>query len=206
MEEKIENNNNSIANYSKDNLYNKINSSSTISNKYYSNKKNPREMTVEELEEYIQKNRDKMNKYKNIESHSLNKSFTSHYNFGMPEKIDKIDKEVQNTFSVKKDISTKHFIPQEKKENLKLNINNSMSNKDENNLSSISSIIKGVVSNTPFVNKNNQSSRANTINNENDNTNFNISKNSYENSTNKNENKIYSNTLQLNTNIPSPYN
>jgi len=50
MEEKIENNNNSIANYSKDNLYNKINSSSTISNKYYSNKKNPREMTVEELE------------------------------------------------------------------------------------------------------------------------------------------------------------
>jgi hypothetical protein len=62
-------------------------------------------MTVEELEEYIQKNRDKMNKYKNNDSHSLNKSFTSHYNFGMPEKIDKIDKEVQNTFSVKTSIS-----------------------------------------------------------------------------------------------------
>jgi hypothetical protein len=51
-------------------------------------------MTIEELEEYIQKNRAKMNN-KNFESHSLNTSFTCNYNFGISEKI---DKENQNTF------------------------------------------------------------------------------------------------------------
>ena len=153
MEEKNENNSNSISNnYSKDNIYNKINSSSTISNKYYSNKKNPREMTVEELEEYIQKNRDKMNKYKNSDSHSLNKSFTSHYNFGMPEKIDKIDKIIINNYEKISPLSYKLSINKEKNKDKKSEVINesnfnltqmerkkdkyfSMKDKDKNNQS-----------------------------------------------------------------------
>ena len=93
------NNSNLNQNYS-------INSSNTQTTQYYSKKKNPRDMTVEELEEYIQKNRAKMNNYKNKESHSLNASFNCHYDFGFSDKVDKEDK---NTFSVKRNNNIKHL-------------------------------------------------------------------------------------------------
>ena len=61
-------------------------------NNYYKKKalekKNPKERSIEELEEYIQKNRAKINKIKNDEPHSLNASFTRNYNFGFLEKVD----------------------------------------------------------------------------------------------------------------------
>ena len=162
-------------------------------------------MTIEELEEYIQKNRAKMNN-KNFESHSLNTSFTCNYNFGISEKI---DKENQNTFSVKRNNNTKNFVQQKEKDDLKLNINinNSKENgNNENKNNTVSSLIQSVINNTPFI-KSNQTSRTNTINNEKDNYNDNINNNLCEiNKINNYENRIYNNTLPLNINmeLPSP--
>ena len=62
---------------------------------------------------------------KNFESRSLNTSFTCNYNFGISEKI---DKDNQNTFSVKRNNNTKHFMTQNEKDDLKLNLNNSKEN------------------------------------------------------------------------------
>ena len=181
--------------------YDNNNTNIIQSNQYYSKKKNPKEMTIEELEEYIQKNRAKMNN-KNFESHSLNTSFTCNYNFGISEKI---DKENQNTFSVKRNNNTKDFVKQKEKDDLKLNINNRKENgNNETDNNTVSSLIQCVINNTPFI-KSNQTSRTNTINNENDN--YNDKQNNINNNyNNNNENKIYNNTLPLNINmeLPSP--
>ena len=190
--------------------YNKINTNNTQTNQYYSKKKNPKEMTIEELEEYIQKNRAKMSN-KNFESRSLNTSFTCNYNFGISEKI---DKDNQNTFSVKRNNNnTKHFMTQNEKDDLKLNLNNSKENGNNEikNNNTVSSLLQGVITSTPFI-KNEQSSRTNTINNENDNyndkqNNINNYNNIYDNNkVNNYEDKIYNNSLPLNINmnVPSP--
>ena len=214
MEEKIQinnnkfNNNPNISNITDKNSNIQQNHNNDKNNQYYSKKKNPREMTIEELEEYIQKNRAKMIN-KNNESHSLNASFTCNYKFGISEKIDN-----QNTYSVKRDTTSKNFITRTEKDNLQLNLNKNIINKKENNeqnLNSVSSLIQDIVINTPFI-KNNQSSRSNTLNKiPNININNNNNKYIYENDNNINlinkpENKQYNNTLPLtiNMNIPSP--
>ena len=203
----INNNNNNnlqnISDISNNTIPYKNNNSNIPTNQYYSKKKNPRDMTVEELEEYIQKNKSKLN-HRNNETHSLNTSFTCHYNFGMSEKIDKSN---QNTFSVKRNNNVKHFVyPNEKKDlNLDFNKNivNNNENKDINN--SVSTLIQGVVTNTPFI-KSNQSSRVNTINNDNDNKLSNDNNNIYNIDNNNNNEKNIYNTFPININmdIPSP--
>ena len=55
----------------------------TKNNNITKRKKNPRDMTIEELEEYIQKNKNKNYNPYNTESRSLNSSFTSNNHFGL---------------------------------------------------------------------------------------------------------------------------
>ena len=65
-------------------------------------------MSIEELEEYIQKNRAKnYNPYSNGESRSLNTSFSSNNHFGIQEKKEKLN---QGTMSVKKNKKQKKKI------------------------------------------------------------------------------------------------
>ena len=49
----------------------------------FNRKKNPRDMTIQELDEYIKKNRQKNYNPNNTESKSLNSSFTTNNHFGL---------------------------------------------------------------------------------------------------------------------------
>ena len=139
MNEEIQiNNTNSLINNvsytSNDNPNNTQNNNNTsLNNKnaqYYSKKKNPRDMSIEELEEYIQKNRAKSKNFANNEAHSLNASFTNKYNFGLFDKIDDKNKN-DNLFSVKREPNVKQFMGNDERNNLKININNNLFNKSE---------------------------------------------------------------------------
>jgi hypothetical protein len=104
------------------NKQNNINNASLIpATQYYNKKKNPRDMSIEELEEYIQKNMSKTKNIKNYESHSLNASFTCNNNFGFFDKIDNNNKN-ENLYSVKRTENTKKFMNSNEDNNLKLNI------------------------------------------------------------------------------------
>ena len=115
-----------------DNSNNKQNNTNTLliqTTQFYSKKKNPRDMSIEELEEYIQKNMSKTKNIKNYESHSLNASFTCNNNFGFFDKIDNEHKD-NNLYSVKKEENNKQFLNKIENNNLKININN-LFNKNE---------------------------------------------------------------------------
>ena len=116
---------NKYANSFINNTFNASNDNTSITQtvQYYNKKKNPRDMSIEELEEYIQKNMSKTKNIKNYESHSLNASFTC---------IDKIDNEHKNNnlFSVKKEENNNKFMNKIENNNLKININN-LFNKNE---------------------------------------------------------------------------
>jgi hypothetical protein len=130
MSEQIQiNNNNNLVNnisyISNDNSNNKQNiinnSFNAQTTQYYGRKKNPREMSIEELEEYIEKSRNKIKNYKNYESQSLNASFNNNNNFGFFDKIDNNNKN-ENLYSVKRTENTKKFMNSNEDNNLKLNI------------------------------------------------------------------------------------
>ena len=95
------------------------NSFNAQTTQYYGRKKNPREMSIEELEEYIEKSRNKIKNYKNYESQSLNVSFNNNNNFGFFDKIDNNNKN-ENLYSVKRTENTKKFMNSNEDNNLKL--------------------------------------------------------------------------------------
>ena len=126
---------NNISYTSNDNLNNTQNncnnSINTKSAQYYSKKKNPRDMSIEELEEYIQKNRAKSKNLRNFESHSLNSSFTCNNNFKFFDKVDNKNTN-DNLYSVKRNQNSKQFMINNENDNLKFNINNNLLSNNEN--------------------------------------------------------------------------
>ena len=116
---------NNVSYTSNDNMNNTQNNCNNPINtqtaQYYNKKKNPRDMSIEELEEYIQKNRAKSKNVRNFESHSLNSSFTCNNNFQFFEKVDNKIKN-DNLYSVKRNQNTKQFMMNNEDNNLKLNI------------------------------------------------------------------------------------
>ena len=214
---------NNVSYTSNDNMNNTQNncnnSINTQTAQYYNKKKNPRDMSIEELEEYIQKNRAKSKNVRNFESHSLNSSFTCNNNFQFFEKVDNKIKN-DNLYSVKRNQNTKQFMMNNEDNNLKLNINNSLFNNNDNtfigNISNQfnfdSSNINNNINNHSF--KNNSLQIENIFNKENNifkenNSNLNIYNNnndiSNENSDKSNNNKtIPSSNININMNIPSP--
>ena len=150
-------------NFKQDNYNSSLNTQNT---QFYSKKKNPRNMSIEELEEYIQKNRAKIKNFKNYESHSLNASFNCNNNLGFFEKIDNKSKN-DNLLSVQREQNIKQYIDKNKNNDVKININDNLFNnnirmKDDN----IYSINKGFINNE-INGKNDSSLETNLFNNEN---------------------------------------
>ena len=206
---------NNNSNLNQDITNNSFNQKST---QYYSKKKNPKEMSIEELEEYIQKNRAKINKIKNNEPHSLNASFTRNYNFGFLEKVDTNKSDV--SLSIKRNQNIKQFINQNKKEDLNINIKNNLFDNNENvkNKNNNIPLNIAIINNKKYFEQN-PSSVINDINNinklddllNNDTSNKNLFErnvNIEDDNKEKIENKIvFSNTQPLtnkNLSIPSP--
>ena len=206
---------NDNTNYKQNN--NNNSSLNTQNTQFYSKKKNPRNMSIEELEEYIQKNRAKIKNFKNYESHSLNASFNCNNNLGFFEKIDNKSKN-DSLLSVQREQNIKQYIDKNKNNDVKININNNLFNnnvkmKDDN----IYSINKGFINNE-INGKNDSSFETNLFNNENnkniiDNNcilNSKLFHNNIEIRSVKNDeidNKQFDKTLpvaNINMNIPSP--
>ena len=218
MNEQIQINNtnsfiNNISYISNDNSNNNQNNNNTLNIKnaqYYSKKKNPRDMSIEELEEYIQKSRARSKNFINNEAHSLNASFTNKYNFGLFDKIDDKNKN-DNLFSVKREKNVRNFMDNIEKNNLKININDNLSHKseiqkEENFSPSINNRginkYQQVQINSSKIDINNESVNNNILNN----NNF-SGKNTYNDIEIQSENKQLNNTLSpsnINMNIPSP--
>ena len=192
-------------------MKNKLNLNSSAEFSSFNRKKNPRDMTVQELDEYIKKNRQKNYIPYHTESKSLNSSFSSNNNFGYFNET-KTNKD-KNLNSENRNLKTTSF-PQQNIEieksmtNKKLNENkikkdneNIIKKNNINNPPQLSNLIQDFVKNSPFI-KNNTSNRINTMNNEENENKFKSSeeiKQKYLNySPNSEQNKIFNNTFQGN--------
>ncbi len=192
-------------------MKNNLNLNSSAEFSSFNRKKNPRDMTVQELDEYIKKNRQKNYIPYHTESKSLNSSFSSNNNFGYFNET-KTNKE-KNLNSENRNLKLISF-PQQNIEiekiitNKKLNENNIKKENDNiikknniNNPPQLSNLIKDFVKNSPFI-KNNTSSRINTLNNEENENDFKsteVIKQKYLNySPNSEQKKIFNNTFQGN--------
>ena len=192
-------------------MKNNLNLNSSAEFSSFNRKKNPRDMTVQELDEYIKKNRQKNYIPYHTESKSLNSSFSSNNNFGYCNET-KTNKE-KNLNSENRNLKPTSF-PQQNIEiekiitNKKLNENNIKKENDNiikknniNNPPQLSNLIKDFVKNSPFI-KNNTSSRINTLNNEENENDFKsteVIKQKYLNySPNSEQKKIFNNTFQGN--------
>ena len=183
----------------------------TKNNNITKRKKNPRDMTIEELEEYIQKNKNKNYNPYNTESRSLNSSFTSNNHFGLfnekfKENFDNNSNKSfhQKTFSVgKNNIQNEEVL---NKENKDVNVNNITNNNNfENKNNNKFTLIENIVQNSPFI-KSNSSSKNNTLNTiskEEENLNKNQNNFNYQNNNNLNNNNF---TNPLNNSAQKPFN
>ena len=183
----------------------------TKNNNITKRKKNPRDMTIEELEEYIQKNKNKNYNPYNTESRSLNSSFTSNNHFGLfnekfKENFDNNSNKSfhQKTFSVgKNNIQNEEVL---NKENKDVNVNNITNNNNfENKNNNKFTLIENIVQNSPFI-KSNSSSKNNTLNTiskEEENLNKNQNNFNFQNNNNLNNNNF---TNPLNNSAQKPFN
>ena len=192
-------------------MKNNLNLNSSAEFSSFNRKKNPRDMTVQELDEYIKKNKQKNYIPYHTESKSLNSSFTSNNNFGYFKETKTNKNQILNsenrnlkTTSFQQNIEIEKVI-----KNKKLNENNIKKEDDKiiknnnniNNTPQLSNLIKDFIKNSPFI-KNNTSSRINTLNNEENENNFKSSdviKQKYLNySPNIEQNKRFNNTFEGN--------
>ena len=184
----------------------------TKNNNITKRKKNPRDMTIEELEEYIQKNKNKNYNPYNTESRSLNSSFTSNNHFGLfnekfKENFDNNSNKSfhQKNFSVGKNINIQNEEVLNK-ENKDVNVNNITNNNNlDNQNNNKFTLIENIVQNSPFI-KSNSSSKNNTLNTiskEEENLNKNQNNFNYQNNNNLNNNNF---TNPLNNSAQKPFN